>query len=1749
VADGTGNPLTTITDANGIYSFEGLAPGDYIVVVDGSNFSAGPLIGKTISGSASDPNNNVDNDNNGELQSGTIFGFPYTIAATRAIRLDYGLEVEAGPTGPALDTNNTLDIGFVQPNQAPILGNLQGNVANFVEGGATVAFDALLDATVSDADSPNFDGGSLSISIANPFAGDSIVINTGGTVTATMNPGNTSGTVSVGGVQIGTWAMESTGLTMVFSFDADATPARVQDLVRAIGYRSTDEVNPDTTTRNVTITLNDGDGTDNGGDPETSVTTTVTVAAVNDHPEGADNSKTILEDSTYTFGLADFSITDAENDDLGSVQIIVAPTAGNLYYDPDGEGAAEATIVGSMQSISAEDIALGKLTYRPAANASGANYAFFTFKVSDDGPTGGLNTPQDPNADTFTFDVTSVNDAPLNDAPFVQNGLEDQPLVFSAGNANAITVSDADVGGGILSVALQVTDGTLTLGADVGDLALAPVGDGSSLVVITGTVSAINAALEGLTYNGPQDANGARTLTITTTDNGFTGPNLIVNPGAEVGPSAANYSTSVVPAGWTLVNGSGGFTALDYDIPGQSADDLDELDSAAIDGGDSYFAGGPSTPEVTTLTQVIDVSNDAARIDSGTMLAYLSGMFGGYLGVSDTMTLSIVFRSATDEALGSLSIGAPMPADRANETTLVPSLGVEAVPVGTRYIEVFLIATDGGDGAYGNGYADNLSLVLSQFDSDAVTINLAAVNDAPTAADNTVTVSEDDPYVFTVDDFGFADAIDGDDLASVIITGLPVKGSILYDGIAIEEGDEFSAEDIANGLLTYQSMPDEYGEDYASFTFQVRDDGGTLNGGVDLSAEQTITIDVTPDNLPPVLDLNGAEAGIDGTGAYSEGDAGDFLHPDLVISDVDDTMLESASVTITGGLIAGQDYLTVNGGTFGEINGLTIGYNGTTGVLTLTGSGTLAAYQDALRQVGFESVSDAPGTSRTLQWTVSDGSASSTVATTTITVSQINDAPVNSVPSAVQTFNEDGSVTFNAANGNLISVADADAGSGNLTVTLSVQSGALSLSTTSNLTVTGDGTNAVTLSGTAANINAALNGLVYNPGANYNGERTITIVTNDQGNTGSDPGLSGNGTSEQDSDTILVDVDAVNDAPVVIGDGTADAAEIAEDTPGSGQTINSLFAGQYSDAADAQFAAGNPAGSSSGSFAGVAVVANGSSGATGQWQYYNSSTSTWVDVGSRSTASALLIGSGTLVRFNPAPEYSGTAPTLTVHLIDNSLGYGISHGQIVDISGVGATGGSTPFSTGTVVLSQNVTEVLDPPVLTVADTSVSGTEDTDLVFSAANGNAIIVSDVDTSIISVTLTVASGTVTLSQTDGIGFHVGDNNNDSTMTIIGTAAAINAALEGLVYRGNLNFQGSDTLSVTVADGNAQDSETIAIALADDGEIDGDTGNNTQTGTPGNDRFDLSQGGDDDTSGGSGRDVFYYGGALTGEDKTDGGDAGGDPRGDLVVIQGNYNLTLGEETLIDIEKFRVLRGTNTDFGYEGGGTFNYNITTVDANVPAGGLLVVQGGSLQVGEHLTFNGSAETNGRFQVFGGRDDDTLVGGAGDDHLLGRAGDDTLTGNGGADRLRGGLGGDAMNGGAGADVFVYAALPSAPDNPYTVAALESASLNYDTITGFNYAEDRIDLPQTVASLAQLLTGSLSEASFDADLAAAVNGALNPNAAVLFTANAGDHSGDTFLIIDADNNGSYQANVDYVIQLASPIGTPPTGTEMFI
>ena len=67
---------------------------------------------------------------------------------------------------------------------------------------------------------------------------------------------------------------------------------------------------------------------------------------------------------------------------------------------------------------------------------------------------------------------------------------------------------------------------------------------------------------------------------------------------------------------------------------------------------------------------------------------------------------------------------------------------------------------------------------------------------------------------------------------------------------------------------------------------------------------------------------------------------------------------------------------------------------------------------------------------------------------------------------------------------------------------------------------------------------------------------------------------------------------------------------------------------------------------------------------------------------------------------------------------------------------------------------------------------------------------------------VTLSVTTGSLTLSRTTGLTFSLGSGVHDSTMQFTGSLADLNAALDGLTYTPPANFNGADGLGVTISD-----------------------------------------------------------------------------------------------------------------------------------------------------------------------------------------------------------------------------------------------------------------------------------------------------------------------------------------------------------
>ena len=122
--------------------------------------------------------------------------------------------------------------------------------------------------------------------------------------------------------------------------------------------------------------------------------------------------------------------------------------------------------------------------------------------------------------------------------------------------------------------------------------------------------------------------------------------------------------------------------------------------------------------------------------------------------------------------------------------------------------------------------------------------------------------------------------------------------------------------------------------------------------------------------------------------------------------------------------------------------------------------------------------------------------------------------------------NEDTSGLFTG-----LSIADPDVGASDISVTLDVANGDLALTSIAGLTQTdADGTDGtLAFSGSLADVNAALAGLEYTGDADFNGQDFLNIAVDDGGNTGTGGAMS-------DAKSVVINVAAVNDAPVAVAD-------------------------------------------------------------------------------------------------------------------------------------------------------------------------------------------------------------------------------------------------------------------------------------------------------------------------------------------------------------------------------------------------------------------------------------------------------------------------------------------------------------------------------------------------------------------------------------------------------------------------------------
>ncbi|WP_417386422.1 Ig-like domain-containing protein [Gimesia sp.] len=622
-------------------------------------------------------------------------------------------------------------------------------------------------------------------------------------------------------------------------------------------------------------------------DSSSTYTMTVDVTSVNDAPTAANNTVTTSEDTLYTFTAADFNFSDIDGDTLASIRITTLETVGDLQLS-----GVDITL---NQVISKADIDAGNLTFTPVPNANGTSYDSFGFSVND-------GTADSVSAYTMTVDVTSLNDAPTAANNTVTTN-EDTPYTFTAADFN---FSDTD-GDTLASVkitaletvgALQLSGGDVTLNQviskadiDAGDLTFTPVPnangtsyDSFGFSVNDGTADSVSAYTMTVDVTSLNDAPTAANNTVTTNeDTPYTFTAADFNFSDTDGDSLASIRiTTLETIGALQLSGldvslNQIISKADIDAGNLTFTPVANANGVSYDSF-SFTVNDGITDSVSTYTMTIDVTsvNDAPTAVNNTVTTsedtpYTFNAADFNFSDIDGDTLANI-RITTLETVGDLQLSG-----------LDVSLNqvISKADIDAGYLTFAPVAN-----ANGTSY-DSFEFTVNDGATDSVsaytmTVDVTSVNDAPTAANNTVTTSEDTPYTFTAADFNFSD-IDGDTLANIRITTLETVGDLQLSGIDVTLNQVISKADIDAGKLTFTPVANANGTSYDSFGFTVND------GTVDSVSTYTMTIDVTS--------VNDAPTAADNTVSTVENSIYTFTAADFSFSDIDGDSLASVKIT------------------------------------------------------------------------------------------------------------------------------------------------------------------------------------------------------------------------------------------------------------------------------------------------------------------------------------------------------------------------------------------------------------------------------------------------------------------------------------------------------------------------------------------------------------------------------------------------------------------------------------------------------------------------------------------------------------------------------------------------------------------------------------------------------------------------------------------------------------------------------------
>ncbi|MHC1481395.1 DUF4347 domain-containing protein, partial [Frateuria aurantia] len=846
------------------------------------------------------------------------------------------------------------------------------------------------------------DSGSASLVAGDNEASTPVTVSPNLTVTDTTASTATVATVSISGnfvagedvlsftndgVTMGdiTASYDATTGVMTLTASGSATIAQWQSALRAVTYTDT-AITPTSSTRTVSISL-----TDSSSNASNTATRTITVTDTDQTPIVSTSNGA----SSYTSGgsaaAIDSSVTvsDLDNATLssatvsigsgfasGDVLTFISGVYGNIVGSYNSTtGVLTLSSSNSTASLAQWQAALESITYSTTSNTSGTRTIDFT--VSDGAKTSAVATKDvsvtvlasvttDSGSASFVAGDNTASTPVVVDAGLTLSSSQSTASTatvaitgnFSAGEDVLLFTNDGVTMGNI-SASYNAATGVMTLGSSGG----------------TATIAQWQAALRSVSYTDtavtPYSA--TRTISFSLTD-------------SEASSLLATRTVTITDTDQTpILTTSSGTTAY---ISGASAATVDsgvtvsDLDNSTLSSAVVSIGSGFSTGDTLNFT------NDGVTM--GDIVASYNATTGVLTLVSGSGTATLAqWQSALDSVAFSTTNGS----SATRTVDYVVSDGTKTSAAATKDVAVSApptVTTDSGSASFVAG------------DNTAST---------PVVVDAGLTLSSSQSTITS---------------ATVLISGNFSAGedvlSFTNDGLTM--GDINASYNAATGVLTLQSYSGtatiaqwqaalrsvSYTDTAVTPSNATRTVSFSATDVIGTSVSSTRTVTITDTDQTPILTTSS------GATSYTNGAAATTVDSSVTVSDLDNSTLTSAVVSIASGFQSGDILSFTGSAIYGNI---VSSYNTSTGVLTLVSlnsTATLAQWQAALESITFLTTSASSGT-RTVDFSVSDGAKTSVAATKDIAVSILPTVTTDS-----------GSVSFVAADNSASTPVTVDAG-------------------------------------------------------------------------------------------------------------------------------------------------------------------------------------------------------------------------------------------------------------------------------------------------------------------------------------------------------------------------------------------------------------------------------------------------------------------------------------------------------------------------------------------------------------------------------------------------------------------------------------------------------------------------------------------------------------------------------------------------